>query len=733
MLKSREMFSQLTTDESAQIIAPNVDNGWRLVRPIPVGLDPVFPRHSRGKPSRVWTYRDEIGRLLGFVCRWDGPPGKLILPLTLWENDRSRQEWRWRFWPELRPLYGLDRLASRPDAPVLIVEGEKTADAAALLFPDFVAATSPAGAHAAHLTCWSPLEGRQVVIWPDNNAPGAHYAESVTHVLRSIGTRNVRLVKIPPELPLGWDLADPLPPGMDMAWLNKVLDRAYAVADCSSPTSMIRGDPEDWPEPMPIPDGLPPVAAMDPALLPGAIRSFAVDIAERMQCPLDFIGTSLMVAVGSVIGRQVAIRPQAETDWIEIPNLWCCVVGRPGIMKSPAMRAALSPLNALEAKFRGRAEADRAQYEIEMEAAKLRKEAAQKLARAALKADLSADVSGTLDIAEPTIPQSRRFIVSDATYEALGEILANNQNGVLVFRDELVSLLKSLDREDNAPARGFYLSAWSGMGSYTFDRIMRGQHHIDAACISLIGSTQPGRLSDYVARALRGGAADDGLIQRFGLLVYPDHSHEFKNVDRFPDDGARHEVSVLFENLAALDPDEIGAQRDGFGKEPFLRFTPAALEAFTDWRTTLERMLRSEELHPALESHFAKYRKVVPALALICHVATGGQGPVGEVPTIQALAWADYLASHAKRAYACAYEAETRAAKSILAHIHAGRLPVIFTLREIHQRGWSNLTDREAVQAGLDVLEDLEWLRRAHQPTGGRPKITFRVNPRGLK
>jgi hypothetical protein len=92
-----------------------------------------------GKPSCVWDYRNEKGRLLMRVCRFDPYSGsKVIRPLTYCENEAGARGWRWRQLPELRPLYGLDCLAERSNAPVLIVEGEKTADAAAKLFPEYV-------------------------------------------------------------------------------------------------------------------------------------------------------------------------------------------------------------------------------------------------------------------------------------------------------------------------------------------------------------------------------------------------------------------------------------------------------------------------------------------------------------------------------------------------------------------------------------------------------------------
>ena len=84
------------------------------------------------------------------------------------------------------------------------------------------------------------------------------------------------------------------------------------------------------------------------AFLPEALAPWVADIAERMQCPPDFVAVPAMVALGAVLGRKIGIRPQRRTDWTEVPNLWGCIVGRPGAMKSPAMGEALKPLHRLE-------------------------------------------------------------------------------------------------------------------------------------------------------------------------------------------------------------------------------------------------------------------------------------------------------------------------------------------------------------------------------------------------
>ena len=95
-----------------------------------------------------------------------------------------------------------------------------------------------------------------------------------------------------------------------------------------------------------------------------------------MQCAPDFVGVAALVALGSLIGRRVAIRPQRHTDWQEVCNQWGCIIGKPGVLKSPAVEEAIKPLKRLEAKAReAQAEIDR-QHALQVEAYRIRKEEA---------------------------------------------------------------------------------------------------------------------------------------------------------------------------------------------------------------------------------------------------------------------------------------------------------------------------------------------------------------------
>ena len=132
--------------------------------------------------------------------------------------------------------------------------------------------------------------------------------------------------------------------------------RATTMALAASEGALARPDlPHTGVEaPQPLPEELLPVEAFPLAALPEVFRPWVADVSQRMNCPPDFVAVPLIVAAASLVARHVGIRPQARTDWIERGNLWALIVGRPGIMKSPAMAQALAPMDRLEAQSTAR-------------------------------------------------------------------------------------------------------------------------------------------------------------------------------------------------------------------------------------------------------------------------------------------------------------------------------------------------------------------------------------------
>ncbi|MDR3361438.1 MAG: DUF6371 domain-containing protein, partial [Desulfovibrio sp.] len=170
----------------------------------------VHPRH--GQASALWRYADRHRRTLCYTARFDMPDGsKIILPLCYGQNGGSLR-WHWKALPEPRPLYGLEKLTTMPDAPVLLVEGEKTADAAQGYFPDHAALTWSGGANAVAKADLAPLHDRKIIVWPDNDEPGFRAAMTLAGLLEGKAA-DIAIVQPPDTLPEKWDLADATVPG----------------------------------------------------------------------------------------------------------------------------------------------------------------------------------------------------------------------------------------------------------------------------------------------------------------------------------------------------------------------------------------------------------------------------------------------------------------------------------------------------------------------------------------
>lgn len=239
-------------DENAEVPAPARRRArWVPQLPVPDGIEEPPKAHLvRGIPQARWCYRNAAGEVLGYICRFTtSNGGKEVLPLTWCRHEvTGKTGWRWIAFPVPRPLYGLDRLSARPEATVMVVEGEKCADVGALELQDLVVVTWSGGCQAVDKSDWSALAGRRVVLWPDCDAhtsrrtgqmlpewnqPGFAAMRKIGALAREMGCK-VWQVRIPApgEVASGWDIADAVAEGMTgNALAVWVRDRARLLSD----------------------------------------------------------------------------------------------------------------------------------------------------------------------------------------------------------------------------------------------------------------------------------------------------------------------------------------------------------------------------------------------------------------------------------------------------------------------------------------------------------------------
>ncbi|PTR17482.1 putative P-loop ATPase [Nitrosospira sp. Nsp2] len=253
-----------------------VKTPWKPILPAPADAGPGPAAHyARGKPQKIWTYLDANKAINGFVYRFEtSDGGKETLPVCYCEHEETKQrEWRWLSFPEPRPLYGLDRLAANPNLPVLLVEGEKCADAAVELLPELVIVSWPGGSKAIDKADWSPLYGRDIFAWadcdaqreklskdekalgvdplkkpflPENKQPGMRaMLEIGAKLIEADAKTRFRLIDIPApgKKPNGWDIADAVADGMKAEELKDFMRKTRKPAAEPSKSKSTRQEP----------------------------------------------------------------------------------------------------------------------------------------------------------------------------------------------------------------------------------------------------------------------------------------------------------------------------------------------------------------------------------------------------------------------------------------------------------------------------------------------------------
>ncbi len=562
----------------------------------------------------------------------------------------------------------------------------------------------------------------------------------------------------------------------------------YLSGDWLDPTPFItaarQAEFDALPEPEPIAQNLQPVPAFDLNWLPRSLRAWVADSAYRMQCPVDFCAVGAVITLASVVGAGIGIKPKRKDDWLVVPNCWGGLISPPSKKKSPSLAEMLKPLARLEAKQRAnssQAQRDANDPEIktrikvlkkelettiksEIEAEQLRKAESAYMAASAcsttenrrsnaenIKAgqiksttfrsieEIKRDLAALTEPAAQNIQE--RFRTNDATLEALHDLLADNPRGILVFRDELIGLLKGWERQGHEQDRQFFLEAWNGHGSFPLDRIGRGHVYCENMCVSILGGTQPDKIRNYLYQARD---ENDGLLQRFQLLVYPDVQPFNGIVDEYPNAIARDTAFAKFEILASTDFAAL-VPMNSHDKIPSVRFDDEAQAFFFDWYERLHRgPLENPDESPMMVEMLSKQPKTMVSLALLFHLVECADSIAAGLPILpvsfraatRAANWCTYLEAHARRIYAVVGSLQSQAAAALAERISKGQLDVFddtgFTAREIYRRKWSMLDDRDIVELALAELVEAGWLLSENKPAGWqmRGHIRFRVNPK---
>ena len=495
--------------------------------------------------------------------------------------------------------------------------------------------------------------------------------------------------------------------------------------------------PLSWSEMKCLPDISLAAPLLRAEMIPKPFRKWIIDVSDRMQVLPDFIAPMAIVAASTVIGRQIAIRPKKQDSYTIIPNVWGALVALPSSLKTPAINEALSPLFRLEDLATAKYADDKSNAELESFCLESDiKNLEKQISRGKGDRDfLFHQIKELKDKQQRIIPKERRYIANDSTIEQLAVLLSENANGLLVQRDELMGFLNMMEKPGHENDRAFYLESWSGDGRYKVDRITRSSISVNGMRLSILGGIQPARIKNYIYEVTSDSAGNDGFIQRFQMLIYPDQKKSWELVDRKPQREAKAHVEFIFSELADLDLLDLNPLGDS-NALPYLRFSDEAQEVYYQWITKLEnRLLQQNFDPPALQTHLGKYRSLMPTLALIFFLISyveskflGNQVP--KWAANQAVQWCEYLEAHAKKVYGLLGELQLDSAKAFMKKVVEGKIKDGESIRDIYRHHWSLLDSPKKVESAIALLSEHGWCQTQQVFTGGAPSEVIRLNPK---
>lgn len=302
-----------------------------------VGEQDIPPHPTLGSATTSWHYRNSDGSIFCSVARWDY--GDRRKEIRQFHVNGSGAEWAR---PKGQaPLFAVGRIANI--GRVLVVAGEKAADAAQRLFPGWAVTTSLGGESAAARTDWSPVRDKLVTIWPDADEPGRKYADAVGKLCLQAGARNVHIVNIPLDAPAGWDLADEPPQGWDLPMMVDNADSFWSdiAVPLDQPCAAV-----------PALFDHAPTIIEPPPILPAAVWEAKPWLAELRQyaAAREFDSDLLL---GAVLARLSAVVPKGTTMDTGIMsaraslNLMVAGIGGTGSGKSQALSASAHVVQAV--------------------------------------------------------------------------------------------------------------------------------------------------------------------------------------------------------------------------------------------------------------------------------------------------------------------------------------------------------------------------------------------------
>lgn len=334
-------------------------------------------------------------------------------------------------------------------------------------------------------------------------------------------------------------------------------------------------------------------------IFPKAIRGIIEALEEYEKYNVDFTAASFLTVFAAAMGNTWSVR--FMTGWVSRPIIYMVLVGSPSCGKTPPLQQAVAPLLKIDGEYD-------MLYCKEMEAyRRWERMSAKQREKHSLPEEMK-------------MPQRKCHVVVDSTVEALIGALRDNPRGVLIYKDEIDSLLSNFNRY-NGSDEGYFLSLFSGT-PFKYSRKSNNEHIflVNPYC-SIIGSTQPGRLGEQFG----GKRMMNGFSSRF-LKVYPEIDEMPSWNDTAMPDGVLEEWERIIRKVATVTP-----STDQEGKETSveLMFSQKAKLRIIQWKDEVNNKVYAETDSDAVRALCGKLETYLVRFCLVIQIMHGICGESG--------------------------------------------------------------------------------------------------------
>ena len=334
-------------------------------------------------------------------------------------------------------------------------------------------------------------------------------------------------------------------------------------------------------------------------IFPKAIRDIIEALEEYENYNVDFTSASFLTVFAAAMGNTWSVR--FMTGWVSRPIIYMVLVGSPSCGKTPPLQQAVAPLLKLDGEY------DMI-YCKEMETyRRWERMSAKQRERHSLPEEME-------------MPQRKCHVVVDSTVEALIGALRDNPRGVLIYKDEIDSLLSNFNRY-NGSDEGYFLSLFSGT-PFKYSRKSNNEHIFLAnPYCSIIGSTQPGRLDEQFG----GKRMMNGFSSRF-LKVYPEIDKMPSWNDTAMPDGVLEEWERIIRKVITVTP---STDQEGKATSIELMFSQDAKLRIIQWKDAVNNKAYAETDSDAVRALCGKLETYLIRFCLVIQIMHGICGESG--------------------------------------------------------------------------------------------------------